>query len=155
MLPFTVGFRKALPATTAWMEWLVTWMQYRVMGTRMFWKDLERAETLLPARATSMCDREDQHLDPTRQPCGRTRTVSVPLAQRASVGSIEAAEDVVARVGRIDRSKLGSIAFGVVGPMRATVAACFSRFILDCEISNQPRHVAYVACLGSSRITPF
>jgi hypothetical protein len=37
---------------------------------------------------------------------------------RASVGSTEAAEDVVARFGRIDRSNIGSIGFGVVGPKR-------------------------------------
>jgi hypothetical protein len=39
---------------------------------------------------------------------------------RASVGSTEAAKDVVARVGRIDRSTLGSMDFGAVRPERAT-----------------------------------
>jgi hypothetical protein len=36
---------------------------------------------------------------------------------RASVGSTEAAKDVVARFGGIDRSHLESIDFGGVGPM--------------------------------------
>ena len=41
-------------------------------------------------------------------------------AQRASVGSTEASDGRLARVGRIDRSNLGSICVGVVGPTRAT-----------------------------------
>jgi hypothetical protein len=42
------------------------------------------------------------------------------VALRASVGSTEAPKDVVARVGRIDRSHFGPICFGVVGPKRTT-----------------------------------
>ena len=37
------------------------------------------------------------------------------VALRASVGSTEASNGRLARVGRIDRSKLGSIDFGIVG----------------------------------------
>jgi hypothetical protein len=50
----------------------------------------------------------------------RTRKRDTPRRDRpslsASVGSTEAAKDVVARFGGIDRSRLGSSEYGVIGP---------------------------------------
>jgi hypothetical protein len=44
-----------------------------------------------------------RHSTPARQAVSRTETISSTSAQRASVGSTEAAKDAVARVGVIDR----------------------------------------------------
>jgi len=52
---------------------------------------------------------------PQQRPRFKSSRPDLSLSVRASVGSTEAAKGVVARVGRIDRSKLGSIAFGIVG----------------------------------------
>jgi hypothetical protein len=57
---------------------------------------------------------------PPRITCEKyTRGNAFRLALRASVGSTEASDGRLARVGLIDRRYLGPFRFGVVGPKRA------------------------------------
>jgi hypothetical protein len=56
---------------------------------------------------------------------GRTRTIPCQVAQRASVGSTEASDGRLARVGRIDRSTCG-----VFSRLDATLYACHPRCVI-------------------------
>jgi len=52
------------------------------------------------------------------------------------VGSTEASNGRLARVGRIDRSHLGSIGFGVVGPTRATRLSVLSVDLIPSRLTR-------------------
>ena len=73
-------YRQAgLPVTTAWMESLVTEINYRVKGTEMFWNDPDGAEAILQVRAAALSDddRLSKHLH-SRPGCPFTRRPQPP-----------------------------------------------------------------------------
>ena len=91
------------------------------MGDRS--PDADRTENAFDPRSRSVRSHDHTTRDRLAQlPLLRSmvRSGRKPASLRASVGSTEAAKDVVARFGRIDRSNLGSTGFDVVGPTHAS-----------------------------------
>ena len=45
-----------MPVTTAWIEWLVKEINYRVKGAKMFWNDPDGADAILQTNAATPSD---------------------------------------------------------------------------------------------------